>query len=45
MTRRASLMHARVHAQASEDRELATFLGSVQLLSSLTQAELGRHQL
>ena len=31
--------------QASEDRELATFLGSVQLLSSLTQAELGRHQL
>ena len=31
--------------QASEDRELATFLGSVQLLSSLTQAQLGRHQL
>ena len=27
--------------QASEDRELATFLGSVQLLSSLTQAGLG----
>ena len=29
-------------SQASEDRELATFLGSVELLKSLTQAQLGR---
>ena len=35
-------MHCISIPQASEDRELATFLGSVELLSSLTQAQLGR---
>ena len=46
-TRTSSAYNIYIHiciSQASEDRELATFLGSVALLSSLTQAQLGRPQ-